>query len=40
MLKEYIQIKIASPKKILSWSERILANGKKIGEIKKSVLKN
>lgn len=37
MWKEYIQIKLASPKKILSWCERSLENGKNIGEIKKSV---
>lgn len=36
-MKEFIQIKIASPKKILSWTERSLPNGELIGEIKKSV---
>ena len=37
MVKEYIQIKLASPKKILNWSERLLPNGKLIGEIKNYV---
>jgi len=36
-MKDFVQIKIASPKKILSWTERILPNGEFIGEIKKSV---
>lgn len=31
----YIQLKLASPKKILSWCERLLPNNKNIGEIKK-----
>lgn len=37
MVKNYIKIKLASPKKILTWTERILPNGKPIGEIKKAV---
>lgn len=37
MIKEYFQTKIASPEKILIWTERLLPNGKLIGEIKKSV---
>lgn len=37
MIKEYVTIKIASPKKILSWTERMLPNGKLVGEISKSV---
>lgn len=42
MLKEYIEVKIASPKKILSWTERSLINGKFIGEVKnlKTIDKN
>lgn len=35
-MKEYIKIKIASPLKILHWTERLLPDGKLIGEIKKS----
>lgn len=34
-MKEYIKIDIASPQKILYWTERILPNGKLIGEITK-----
>lgn len=34
---EYIKINIASPKRILEWTERMLPNGKKIGEISKAV---
>lgn len=37
-MKEYIKINIASPHKILSWTERSLPNGNLIGEIRKSVL--
>lgn len=33
----FAKIKIASPQKILSWTERSLENGLLIGEIKKSV---
>nr|YP_009145380.1 RNA polymerase beta' subunit [Cryptoglena skujai]AKL39005.1 RNA polymerase beta' subunit [Cryptoglena skujai] len=36
MIKEYFQTKIASPEKILTWTERLLPNGKLIGEITKS----
>lgn len=32
-MKDYIRIKIASPQKILSWTERPLPNGELIGEI-------
>lgn len=38
-MKEYIKINIASPKKILKWTERLLPNGKLIGEVQKSVWK-
>lgn len=31
--KEFIKIKMASPKKILTWTERLLPDGKLIGEI-------
>nr|YP_009144883.1 RNA polymerase beta' subunit [Euglenaria anabaena]AKJ83330.1 RNA polymerase beta' subunit [Euglenaria anabaena] len=36
MIREYVTIKIASPKKILSWTERMLPNGKFVGKITKS----
>lgn len=36
-MKEFVKISIASPKKILQWSERSLPNGEFIGEIKKPV---
>lgn len=32
--KNFISIKLASPQKILSWTERPLPNGELIGEIK------
>ena len=35
-MKDYIKINIASPKKILEWTERALPSGKLIGEITKS----
>nr|YP_009145447.1 RNA polymerase beta' subunit [Monomorphina parapyrum]AKL78920.1 RNA polymerase beta' subunit [Monomorphina parapyrum] len=35
-MKQYIKINLASPKNILEWTERILPNGKLIGEITKS----
>lgn len=34
-MRNYIQVKIASPKKILEWTERLLPNNKNIGEVKK-----
>lgn len=37
MIREYFQIKITSPEKILTWTERLLPNGKLVGEITKSV---
>lgn len=37
MFKENIQISLASPHDILTWSERLLPNNKLIGEIKKDV---
>lgn len=36
-MKEYIKINIASPLKILQWTERLLPDGKLTGEIKKSM---
>lgn len=36
-MKEYIKIKIASPVKVLQWTERSLPDGKLTGEIKKSM---
>nr|YP_009503400.1 RNA polymerase beta' subunit [Euglena clara]AXA45458.1 RNA polymerase beta' subunit [Euglena clara] len=35
-MKEYIKIGLASPRKILNWTERALPNGELIGEIYKS----
>lgn len=37
MVKEYIQLNLASPLKILEWTERLLPNGKLIGEITNAV---
>lgn len=34
-MKSFIKINIASPQKILSWTERPLPNGELIGEVKK-----
>lgn len=34
-MKEYIRINLASPQKILSWTERALPTGELIGEITK-----
>lgn len=39
MTKEFIKIKIASPKTILNWGERLLPTNKLIGKITKSVRK-
>lgn len=36
-MKEYIKINLASPKKILEWTERPLPNGELVGEIKKAM---
>lgn len=33
MIKQYIKINLASPKKILKWTERRLPNGETIGKI-------
>lgn len=35
MIKQFIKINIASPKTILSWSERLLPNNELVGEITK-----
>jgi hypothetical protein len=32
-MKDYIKMNIASPKKILSWTERALPNGKLVGKV-------
>nr|YP_009389109.1 RNA polymerase beta' subunit [Euglena archaeoplastidiata]AKR17882.1 RNA polymerase beta' subunit [Euglena archaeoplastidiata] len=37
MIKKYIQINLASPQKILTWTERLLPNNKLIGEITKLI---
>jgi len=39
-MKEYIKINLASPQKILKWTERCFPNGKLIGEVTKSMRKN
>ena len=36
-MKDYIKINLASPQKILCWTERLLPNGELIGEITKSM---
>lgn len=36
MNKSYVEIKIASPKKVLEWTERSLISGELIGEVKNS----
>lgn len=38
-VKDYIKINMASPQKILSWTERPLPNGKLIGKVGYSLLK-
>lgn len=37
MIKKYFKINLASPKKILKWSERSLPNGELVGKITTSV---
>lgn len=37
MIKEYIKINLASPQKILSWSERLVPYGNLVGEVKKAL---
>jgi esterase/lipase superfamily enzyme len=40
-MRNYLQIKLASPQKVLEWTERLLPNNKKVGEVKKAMrLKN
>lgn len=39
-MKNYIKINLASPKKILKWTERSLPNGELIGKITKSTRNN
>lgn len=36
-MKEYIKINLASPQKILKWTERLLPSGKLVGELTKSL---
>ena len=36
-MKEYVKINIASPQRILEWTERILPDRKKVGRITKAV---
>ena len=35
MIKKYFKINLASPKKILKWTERSLPNGELIGKVTK-----
>lgn len=35
MIKEFLKINLASPEKILKWTERLLPNGKLVGKITK-----
>lgn len=37
MIKKYIQINLACPKKVLTWTERLLPNNKLVGEITKAI---
>lgn len=37
MTRKYIKINLASPQKILTWTERLLPNNKLVGEISKSM---
>jgi hypothetical protein len=39
MIKKYIEINLASPEKILKWTERVSINGKLVGEVKNSMLR-
>lgn len=34
-VKEFISVKLASPQKILNWTERPLPSGELLGEVKK-----
>lgn len=36
MIKKYIRVNLASPSKILKWSERSLPNKKLVGRVTKS----
>lgn len=36
MIKKYIKVNVASPKKILKWTERSLPNGEEVGKITKA----
>lgn len=38
MIRKHIRINLASPEKILKWTERLSNNGKLLGEITKSML--
>jgi hypothetical protein len=38
MIKEFLKINLASHEKILKWTERLLPNGKLVGEITKIML--
>lgn len=39
-MKTYLKVNIASPQKILEWTERILPDGQRIGEVTQSVKYN
>lgn len=36
MIKKHVKIKLASPKRILKWTERSLPNGEMVGRINKT----
>ena len=38
MIKEFLKINLASPEKILKWTERLLPTGKLVGKITKIML--
>lgn len=40
VIKKYFRIRLASPKKILKWTERSLPNGELIGNITKPLRLN
>jgi len=36
-MRDYIKINLASPQKVLKWTERALPNGELVGEVTKSM---
>lgn len=39
-MKDFVKINVASPLKILEWTERALPSGELLGEVKKPLLLN